>query len=257
MNLPHGPSSQGKSYIEGTPKTASFREEFIRLWKQVVGSRYCWILELAIGLIVSKIAWPGGFLRWILVVIFSLLALLALISFGIFLYAAICRLLEVVRWYLQLRQKFTELSDQVLELRNSIPGLFERMAMQLLVLASLPHSADEIPIVSIADRHGTVHLLLELPGVPETFMGMRLMVLTRAGGALCGEVEITRVDGHIGYAVPVNRVDADFWEDLEQRMRQNRSAPGDVVVKAEMQEVLAQLKRALRYEEVTNNEQAN
>jgi len=221
----------------------------------VVGSRYWWILELAVSLIFGKIEWQGDLIRWVLVVVFSLVALLALISFCIFLYTAVRRLLRVVRWYLQLRQKFSELSNQVLESRRSIPRLFETMAMQLLVLASLPHSADNIPIVAITDRHGTVHLLLELPGAPETFMGMRLMVFsTGAEGGLCGEVEITRVDGHFGYAAPINRVNADFWEDLEQRMTQDRSAPRGVVVKAAMQEVLAQAKRALRYQEVTNNE---
>jgi len=159
---------------------------------------------------------------------------------------------------LELPQKYSELSDRYNKLERRIPDLIDTArsttARQLLALASLPNSPDEIPIAGIADQHGTVHLLLELPATPETFMGMRLTVSTRADGALWGVVEITRVDGNLGYAAPVDRVNPDFWEDLELKMRRNPSPPEGVVVKTEMHEVLAQLKRILRYEEVTNNE---
>lgn len=254
MSLLRVPPPNNGTSAKPSQKREALWQEFVQSWKRLVSSWYFWPLLLLVELIVPVFYRQGALTYNIYLAVSGLAVTLLLISL-----AAICRSgLRRVQYYLKLPQKHSQLSDRYDELERSIPDIIDTArrttARQLVALASLPQPSDEIPVAGISEQHGTVHLLLGLPAAPETFMGMRLTVSPRADGAAWGVVEITRIDGNMGYAAPVNRVNPDFWEHLEERMRRDPSPPDGVVVKTEMHEVFAKLKRALREEEVTNNE---
>lgn len=254
MSLLENPPANTRTSVELARKPEAFWSRFARSWKRLATSPYLWVLLLLVELIVPVFYRQGALPYNIYVAVSGLAVILIFISLGIICHSGV----RQVQYYLELPLKYSELSHHYHELERSIPDLIDAArsttVRQLLALASLPRSANEIPIAGISEQHGTVHLVLELPTTPETFMGMRLTVSPRADGALWGVVEITHIDGNTGYAAPVDRVNPDFWDHLEERMRRDPSPPKDVVVKTEMYEALAQLKRALREEEVLNNE---
>jgi hypothetical protein len=89
----------------------------------------------------------------------------------------------------------------------------------------------EIRISGIKNNSGTVNLILETNGNNDVFQGMRLDIVTQPGGERYGEVEVTQLSNDEFIASPTNRINVEFWEKLEDRMKSDPSPPPNVVAK--------------------------
>jgi hypothetical protein len=89
----------------------------------------------------------------------------------------------------------------------------------------------QIRILCLKENYGTVNLLLDGGSVDGICQGMRLEIVTDPGGEIFGEVQVIEISDSRCTVSPTNRINAKFWEMLEDRMKHDVSAPPNVVAK--------------------------
>jgi hypothetical protein len=113
------------------------------------------------------------------------------------------------------------------------------------VESSLRHAMTGVDCTGILGRGGTVLLRLAVGTTDRTRVGDEYDVYDTANGALWGRVAVVEADGSTSLAEPVDRVNADFWEHLEERMRFDTSPPAVYLVKRLPTELLEMVKAVL------------
>lgn len=88
--------------------------------------------------------------------------------------------------------------------------------------------------LGVTNRDGTVNLVINGGRNMGLDTGMHLSVRTKAGNDLRGVVEIQKVFEKQSHAVPVDRANPEFWENLEDRVNHDSSPPTDIYFKPRM-----------------------
>lgn len=97
------------------------------------------------------------------------------------------------------------------------------------VRSSLKQAMTPMTCTGILDRNGTVHLKVVIGDSDVIGQGDEMYVHEEADDALWGAVRVVEEvgDRHV-ICVPTNRVNTQFWEHLEDRMRFDSTAPSNV-----------------------------
>jgi hypothetical protein len=86
-----------------------------------------------------------------------------------------------------------------------------------------------ISLDSVGDNgQGTVRLALRQPAMNRLTIGATIEVVRRTNAQILGLAQVTSVNEDYAFAEPLDRMDPDFWEGLEDRMKRDYSAPVDV-----------------------------
>jgi len=105
------------------------------------------------------------------------------------------------------------------------------MRKKLLAVATIDADAPAVQaktnIIRIAhdDQTGSVQLIFQRSGGSGIERGSRLAVIETATAELYGRVQVVSMVGDYATATPVDRVKAEFWDQLEGRMRQEPHPP--------------------------------
>ena len=105
--------------------------------------------------------------------------------------------------------------------------------------------SSEIRILGLKNNSGTVNLILEAGVNDGVSLGVMLDVLTEPGGERYGEVQVIQLSNDGCIVSPTNRINAEFWEKLEDRMRSNPSAPLNVVAKLQIPDRITEFLKTL------------
>lgn len=103
----------------------------------------------------------------------------------------------------------------------------------------------EIPVSGLKNNSGTVNLILEAGASDGVSPGMILDVLTKPGGEKYGEVQVIQLSTDVCVALPTNRVNVEFWEKLEDRMKTDPSPPANIAAKLQIPNGLVETLRHL------------
>lgn len=103
-----------------------------------------------------------------------------------------------------------------------------RYRLRKALLSMLQPNLSEIPIVSICNRRGTVTLILP----KQEFMhpGAIYEVWDCISHRAVGLVEIDSVGRELCYSTPIDRIEPNFWGELERRMDKDASPPQNIVL---------------------------
>ncbi len=94
--------------------------------------------------------------------------------------------------------------------------------------------SSQIQILGLIDKSGTVNLILEQGFSNGISQGMILNVVTDPGGEVFGEAQVTELNNRGCIVSPTNRINTEFWEKLEDRMRSDPSPPPNIVAKRQI-----------------------
>jgi hypothetical protein len=97
-----------------------------------------------------------------------------------------------------------------------------------------------VRILSLGEKDGTVNLILDAGANNGIEHDTLFDVLTEHGGDLFGQVKVTAIETQKCWAEPINRVNVQFWEGLEDRMKQDVSPPPNMVAKRRLPEGIEQ-----------------
>jgi hypothetical protein len=106
--------------------------------------------------------------------------------------------------------------------------------------------SSEIRILGLKNSSGTVNLILEAGVNDGVSLGMTLDVVTQPGGEKYGEVQVIQLSNGGCIVLPTNRINIEFWEKLEDRMKSDPSPPANVAARLQMPEGLVDLLKFLR-----------
>ena len=113
------------------------------------------------------------------------------------------------------------------------------------VRSSLSHAMTQIPCLGILNRNGTVALRISIEGSNIVGVGTRFNVYDSVNDELWGRVEAFETDDAIVLCRPVYRINLDFWEHLEARMRFDTAPPGVYLVADVPTELMNEVERLL------------
>jgi len=131
--------------------------------------------------------------------------------------------------------------------RDYIIGLEKLLAnLRIAVLGSAniddtEESALTYQIISLENSAGTVSLVVHVPHGSGLRAGSRLAATITATGEIWGVVEVTTLDNVRARAKPVNRLNAAFWEVLEDRMLSDPTPPPGMHLEPAIEGQLASL----------------
>ncbi len=94
--------------------------------------------------------------------------------------------------------------------------------------------SSEIRILGLKNNSGTVNLILEAGVNDGVSLEVMLDVVTKPGGERYGEVRVIQLSNGVSIVSPTNRINVEFWEKLEDRMRSDPSPPPNVVAKLQI-----------------------
>lgn len=109
---------------------------------------------------------------------------------------------------------------------------FMRSLAKHAIRSSLRQAMTPMTCAGILDRNGTVHLKVRLVKSVKVDEGDPLYVHEAVNDATWGIVRVSdRVDDNYIVCEPIDRMNVDFWEHLEDRMKFDTSAPNVYLVK--------------------------
>lgn len=94
--------------------------------------------------------------------------------------------------------------------------------------------SSEISILGLTNNSGTVNLILEAGSSNGISRETMLNVVTYPGAELYGEVQVIQISDSKCTASPTNRINSEFWEKLEDKMKSDPSPPPNIVAKRQI-----------------------
>lgn len=105
--------------------------------------------------------------------------------------------------------------------------------------------SSQISILGLTNNSGTVNLTLEAGSSNGISPGTMLDVVTDPGGEVYGEVQVIQINDGTCMVLPTNRINIEFWEKLEDRMKYDPSPPPNIVVKRQIPEGIMEFLKTL------------
>jgi len=102
------------------------------------------------------------------------------------------------------------------------------------VVNQMREYSSQIRIIGLNNNFGTVNLILEASSSDGIYPEAMLDVVTDPGGEIYGEVQIIQISNSGITVSPTNRINTEFWEKLEDRMKSDPSPPPNIVAKRQI-----------------------
>ena len=120
-------------------------------------------------------------------------------------------------------------------------------ATALLILRSAITSHQQlVSCIGLAQRDGSVVIGLQTGANDGIYPGMRFSVCNATDGKPWGTIEVIEMDERSCICIVSDRINAEFWDDLEQRMNRDASPPIGVTFSREAPaELLANIAQLL------------
>lgn len=109
----------------------------------------------------------------------------------------------------------------------------KRIALRYVVNQMREYSS-QIRIIGLTNNSGTVNLILEASSSDGIYPKARLDIITDPGGEIYGEVQVIQISNSGCKVSPTNRINTEFWEKLEDRMKSDPSPPPNIVAKRQI-----------------------
>ncbi len=102
------------------------------------------------------------------------------------------------------------------------------------VVNQMREYSSQIRILGLTNNSGTVNLILEASSSDGIYPEAMLDVVTEPGGERYGEVQVIQISNSGCTVSPTNRINTEFWERLEDRMKSDPSPPPNIVAKRQI-----------------------
>ena len=208
--------------------------------------RYFMIALGVLGIGVSALLWYLEQATLIKVIVVWLATLLAAVFFGFFPY-----IINNFKAYRTKAQRYEKLfqfgssrisdNDKLEEDLEKVPRLLydakqdgiqegQKQVLASLLMATIARELNQFEVSAISERDGTVILVVQAGTSSGLVSGMRLEVRTIGANDLWGVIELKEVHEGKSFGAPVDRINPDFWEHLEDRVRRDSAPPQGVVL---------------------------
>lgn len=109
-----------------------------------------------------------------------------------------------------------------------------RRIAQRYVVNQMREYSSQIRIIGLNNNFGTVNLILEASSSDGIYPEAMLDVVTDPGGEIYGEVQVIQISNSRCTVSPTNRINTEFWENLEDRMESDPSPPPNIVAQRQI-----------------------
>lgn len=129
-----------------------------------------------------------------------------------------------------------------------VPRLLARVWRALLVNITLhtlqrviETQSSMVQATAIGERQGSVVFRLETGSNSGVTYGTRFTVSNTATGEAWGVIEAVEADGYSCTCIVLDRINPEFWDELEARMRRDASPPQGVTIKRAFPEDIVEI----------------
>ncbi len=140
-------------------------------------------------------------------------------------------------------------------IRNTLGKIWTATARRIVwqsIENQMREYSSQIRILGLNNNSGTVNLILEAGSSNGISSGMMFDIVTDPGGEIYGEVQVVQIEDSSCTVSPANRINTEFWEKLEDRMKYDPSSPPNIIAKRKIPDGIRDFLKALLQKEREN-----